>query len=214
MVTRYYPVFLKLAGKLCVVIGGGRVAERKVRSLLECEARVRVISPELTPRLKDWADEGKFEYKKGSYEHHDLDGAFLVISATNQENVNESVSAECSRRNILVNVVDTPSRANFFVPATVRRGSLSIAVSTGGKSPLMARLIRQDIESLYGPGFGTFIDYLGSIRKQIVKNVNNPAKRQRILSQLVDVESLRLLKEGYLEQAKERVDSVYRSCGD
>lgn len=212
--TMCYPIFLKLSGKLCIVIGGGKVAERKVQSLLECNARIRVISPNLTSRLKDWVNKGLIEYKQGKYDPQDLNGAFLVISATNREDVNESVSKECFRKGILVNVVDVPSKANFFVPATVRRGPLSIAISTDGKSPLMARLIKEDLEALYGPQFGSFIEFLGNIRKQIINNISNPQKRQKILSTLVDKETLCLLRQGCLEQAKERVNNVYRSCRD
>lgn len=212
--TKCYPVSLKLSGKLCVIIGGGKVAERKTQSLFGCNARIRVISPELTPKLKEWVDKGEIEYKEGNYDPEDLNGAFLVISATDREDINESVSKECLRRNILINVVDAPSKANFFVPATIRRGPLSIAVSTNGKSPLMARLIREELESLYEPEFGDFVNFLGSVRKQVIENVSNPEARQKILSALADKESIRLLRQGYLEQAKERVNDVYHSCGN
>jgi len=213
-VTHYYPIILKLTGKLCIVIGGGNVAERKVQSLLECGARVRVVSPKLTARLRKWADEEKIELKPDKYEPEDLNEAFLVISATNQEAVNELVSAECFRRGIPVNVVDAPDKADFFVPSTVRRGPLSISISTNGKSPLMAKLIREDLESLYGPEFGDFLDYLGDLRDQIIKNISDPKRRHKILSTLADRETIRLLREGYLEQAKERINNVYCSCGN
>jgi precorrin-2 dehydrogenase/sirohydrochlorin ferrochelatase len=213
-VTHYYPIVLKLSGKLCIVIGGGNVAERKVKSLLECGARVRVVSPQLTSQLREWANKGKIELKPDKYEPEDLDGAFLVISATDQEDVNESVSAECFRRDIPVNVVDVPAKANFFVPSTIRRGPLSISISTNGKSPLMAKLIREDLESLYGPEFGDFLEYLGNVRDQIIKNINDPKRRHKILSTLADRETIRLLREGHLEQAKERINNVYCSCGD
>lgn len=208
-----YPVVLKLAHRLCVVVGGGGVAERKVRALLKCKARIRVVSPGLTFNLQKWADQGMFDYQKKRYQPGDLVGAFLVISATDQRDINESVAAECLSQDILVNVVDAPDQANFYVPATIFNGPLSIAVSTGGKSPLMARLIRQDIESHYGPDFGSFIDFLGIIRKDIIENVDNPVKRQKILSQLVDARSINLIREGCLEQAKERVNNVYHSRG-
>ncbi len=212
--TKCYPVALKLSGKLCVIVGGGKVAERKVQSLLECDAQVRVVSPELTFRLRELANNGDIQYKPDRYEPEDLNDAFLVISATDREDINEAISAECRRRNILVNVVDAPAKANFFVPSTIRRGPLSISVSTNGKSPLMAKLLRADLEALYGPDFGDFLDFLGSIREQVVKTVNNPQRRHEILSALADRETIRLLREGYLEQAKERVNNVYCSCGD
>ena len=211
--TKCYPVALKLSGKLCVIVGGGKVAERKVQSLLECDAQVRVISPELTSRLWELANNGNIQYKPDKYEPADLYGAFLVISATDREDVNEAISAECRRRNILVNVVDAPAKANFFVPSTIRRGPLSISVSTNGKSPLMARLLRKDLEALYGPDFGDFLEFIGTIREQIIKNVKNLQRRHEILSALADQETIRLLREGYLEQAKERVNNVYCSCG-
>lgn len=212
-VSVYYPVFLNLSNKLCVVIGGGKVAERKVCSLLDCKARVKVVSPELTPRLKNMVAQGKIECKRGDYAPEDLNNAYLVISATGDREVNESVSKECMERGIPVNVVDTPSLADFIVPATVRRGPLILAVSTSGESPLLARLIREELETLYGQEFATFTTFLGNTRRKIIDSVTNLQNRQKILSQLVDKETLRLLREGCLELAKERVNNVYRSCG-
>lgn len=211
MVFKYYPVLLKLSGRLCVVIGGGKVAERKVKSLLECEASIRLISPDLTPGLAMLVNKKMIDYKQGNYTDADLDGAFLVIAATNKKEVNDSVYAECLKKRILINVVDAPSKTNFIVPSTMRTGSLSISVSTDGKSPLMARLIREELESFYTQEFGLFLDFLADIREQVIVNFQDKNIKQKIFSNLVDKETFRLLRQGYLEKAKERVNCVYNS---
>lgn len=201
----FYPVFLKLAGRQCLVVGGGQVAERKVAGLLDCGAVVRVVSPVITPLLSEMAGAGRISWRQGEFSLSDLEGVFLSIVATDSTAVNRAIAEECSRRGILVNVVDDPEHADFFVPAVVRRGSLQIAISTGGKSPYLARKIREDLENIYSPVFEPFLDYLGKIRQRLLIGEPDPERRNEILTQLVDDETLNLLKQGQLEQAKERV---------
>lgn len=186
------------------------MAERKVRSLLECGASVRVVSPEITPGLKILAGEGRIFYRQGYYLASDLEGVFLVIGSTDQEPVNRQVAEDCASCNIIVNIVDDPAKGNFFVPAVVRRGSLTIAVSTDGKSPMLARKIREELEKHYGPQYGEFLDMLGELREAIIRNVADNEKKREILEKLVDDMVLGLLKEGKMDMVKERVLSAYR----
>lgn len=186
------------------------MAERKVRSLLECDARVRVVSPEITTGLKILAGEGRIFYRQGYYLSSDLEGIFLVIGSTDQEPVNRQVAEDCASCNIIVNIVDDPAKGNFFVPAVVRRGSLTIAVSTDGKSPMLARKIREELEKSYGPQYAEFLDMLGELREAIIKNVADNEMKREILEKLVDDMVLGLLKEDKMDMVKERILSAYR----
>lgn len=209
MPGRYF-ISLDLAGKECLVVGGGQVAERKVRSLLECGARVKVVSPEISSGLKDMFEEGKIAYRCGFYDTSDLEGVFLVIGSTDREEVNRRVAADCSALNIIVNIVDDPGKSSFFVPAVVRRGSLTIAVSTDGKSPLLARKIREELEDAYGPQYGEFLDMLGDMREEIMNGISDSKDRRDIFENIVDDTVLKLLKEGRMDLVKERIMNAYR----
>lgn len=204
-----YPVFLKLHEKKCLVVGGGRVAERKVRNLLRCGANVYVVSPVLNAGLRELLDQGKIIYRQGIYQTADLDGALLVISATDNEEVNNIVAIDCANRNILVNVVDDPPRCNFYVPSVVHRGALQLAISTGGKSPHLAKTLRKSLERDFGPQYAEFVDFLGNIREKVLDRVEDPSRRKQILENLTDETTLALVKQGDTEKAKERVINVY-----
>ncbi|MCL6638539.1 MAG: bifunctional precorrin-2 dehydrogenase/sirohydrochlorin ferrochelatase [Firmicutes bacterium] len=211
--SRRYTISLDLSGKLCLVVGGGQVAERKVRSLLECGAGVKVVSPGLSPGLRALAAEGRIDYREGPYVTADLDGVFLVIGATDREEVNRRVADDCAARNLVVNIVDDPGKGNFFVPAVVRRGDLTIAVSTGGRSPMLARKIREELERAYGPQYGDFLEILGRLREKVIENESDENRKTEILERFVSEEILGLLKAGRLETVKERLESAYRGCG-
>jgi precorrin-2 dehydrogenase/sirohydrochlorin ferrochelatase len=211
--SRRYTISLDLFQKDCLVVGGGQVAERKVRSLLECGARVKVISPEITPGLGKLAAEGLILCREGFYQDSDLTGVFLVIGATDREEVNRQVADDCAVRNLVVNIVDDPGKGNFFVPAVVRRGALTIAVSTEGKSPMLARKIREELERAYGPQFSEFLELLGQLRERVINNETSEQKKRNLLEELVSEEILDLLKEGRLELVKERLHSAYRGSG-
>lgn len=211
--SRRYAISLDLFQKDCLVVGGGQVAERKVRSLLECGARVKVISPEITPGLGKLAAEGLILCREGFYQDSDLTGVFLVIGATDREEVNRRVADDCAARNLVVNIVDDPGKGNFFVPAVVRRGALTIAVSTEGKSPMLARKIREELERAYGPQFSEFLELLGQLRERVINNETSEQKKRNLLGELISEEILDLLKEGRLELVKERLHSAYRGSG-
>ncbi|MGC7845993.1 precorrin-2 dehydrogenase/sirohydrochlorin ferrochelatase family protein [Desulforudis sp. 1088] len=206
-----YPVMIRLEGQLCLVVGGGRVAERKVRSLLAAGARVNIVSPELTPSLQDIVDQGLAGYLPRRYRDGDVRGHFLVISATNDPGTNGKVARECARERVLINAVDDPANCNFYVPATVRRGDLVLAVSTAGKSPLLARKIREELESLYGDVYAQFLDYLGAKRAEIIRESPDDETKAGLLESCLSDEVMSALRRGDLGRAKELVDSV--ACG-
>ena len=152
----YYPVFLNLQGRRCVVIGGGAVAEGKVQGLLAAEGCVWVIAPTLTPALVALARDLRLSHIERVYAPGDLDGAFLAISATDDHAVNEQVWQDASARNVLVNVVDDTPRCNFIAPSILRQGDLAIAISTSGKAPALAVRLKEKIAGMVGPQHARF----------------------------------------------------------
>ncbi|WP_337999080.1 bifunctional precorrin-2 dehydrogenase/sirohydrochlorin ferrochelatase [Desulforamulus hydrothermalis] len=206
-----YPIFVKLAGRLCLVVGGGQVAERKVGSLLECGARVIVVSPEVTPAIKEWADQGKLELRRRAYHTSDLAGVFLVFAATNRSEINRQVTEDCLARNLAVNVADDPDACNFYVPSVIRRGKLAIAVSTGGASPALAARIRRLLERQFGPEYQEFMEILADVRSQVLQDVTDIEQRRKIFSHLVESDIIELLRNKEYDQVKERIKNAY--CG-
>lgn len=206
--AEFYPAFLNLKGLPCLVVGGGKVAERKAKSLLSCAAVVKVVSPRLTPALQELAAGGQIEYLPREFRPSDLEGVFLVIAATDSKEVNREVAREARSRNLLVNVVNDPQSGNFYVPAAVRRGPLQIAVSTSGRSPLLARRIRERLEGEFGPAYGCLAEFLGEIRRVRDKSTNSCREKEHAPP---GEEILLMVEQGELELAKERVCNAY--CG-
>ncbi len=156
-----YPIFLDLSGRRCVVVGGGEVANRKARKLLQARARVTVISPEIGAELESVA----LEVHRRPYREGDLEGAYLAFAATDSREVNAAVAREAEERGVPVNVVDRPSEGNFALPSTLRRGRLQVAVSTGGASPTLARRIRNELEEVFGPEWAGIVEELRKNRR-------------------------------------------------
>ena len=167
---KYYPVFFDIADKKCVVVGGGEVASRKVKRLLDCGAKVSVISPELNSELAALKKDNRISHIPSEYDSKGIDGAVLVIGATDDEKTNAAVSQDATARGIPVNIVDDPQKCDFILPSIVERGDLTIAIGTGGNSPALARHLRQDLESRYGAEYEIFLNILGRLRSQMTKN--------------------------------------------
>lgn len=146
MSNQYYPVYLDLRGKRCVVIGGGEIGERKVEGLLDGSAEVTLISPDITPRLHELAQAGLIEWHARQYQQGDLEGAFLAIAATDARAVNQAIAAEAEREKVVLNVVDDAPLCTFIAPSIVRRGEVTLAISTGGSSPALARKLKETIQ--------------------------------------------------------------------
>jgi precorrin-2 dehydrogenase / sirohydrochlorin ferrochelatase len=156
-----YPIFLDLSGRRCVVVGGGEVANRKARKLLQARARVVVVSPEVKPELESVA----VEIHRRVYREGDLEGAFLAFAATSSREVNAAVSREAKDRGVPVNVADAPAEGDFALPSTLRRGRLQVAVSTGGASPALAKQIRGELEGVFGSEWAGVVEELNASRR-------------------------------------------------
>jgi siroheme synthase, N-terminal domain len=192
---KYYPVNLDMTNKRCVVVGGGDIAERKVERLLECGAQVTVVSKSLTPVLKARKKTGQMDHIDRDYEDQALDGAFMVIGATDRNDVNERISKEAMARGLLVNIVDDPDRCNFILPSLVQQGDLSIAISTGGKSPALAKKLRKELEKQYGPEYQTLLVIMGILRKRILAGDQRAADNKVVFEDLVHSDILQAIRE-------------------
>lgn len=181
----FYPICLDLEARACVVVGGGRVAERKVLGLLSCKAQVSVISPALTEELQLQHVSGYIEWIDREFRQGDLAQAFLVIAATDDEETQKQVYEEAGANNLLLNVADVPQRCNFILPATARQGDLAISVSTAGKSPALARKIRMELEKRYGPEYRVLVDILGAIRPQVLASGLPQMENEKLFKQLL-----------------------------
>ena len=168
---KYYPVFWDIADKKCVVVGGGEVAARKVKRLLNCGAKVFVVSPQLNPELVSLKDAGRVSHIASEYLSEFIYGATLVVGSTDDEKTNLLISRDARENGIPVNIVDDPQKCDFILPAIVERGDLVIAIGTGGKSPALARHLREELEACYGTEYEIFIQILGRLRSQMTKNV-------------------------------------------
>jgi precorrin-2 dehydrogenase/sirohydrochlorin ferrochelatase len=182
---RYYPINLDIKDKQCLVIGGGKVAERKVETLLSCGARVRVVSPELTLHLQGLAGEKKITHAARGYQSGDLNGVFLVVACTDDPDVNIAVSSEAQRKNILCNIVDKPDLCNFIVPSMVIRGDLLITISTAGRSPALAKKLRQELEDAYGREYADFLRIMGAVRPRVLAMGRPQSENEAIFNRLV-----------------------------
>jgi precorrin-2 dehydrogenase / sirohydrochlorin ferrochelatase len=183
-VTNLFPMFLKLEGRPCLVVGAGTVAEGKIGSLLLAGATVRVVAPQANVAVQEWARTGVIRWESREFCPLDLDGVFLVIAATSSKEVNGSVFREAQRRNVLCNVVDDPEHCDFYYPAVVRRGQLQIAISTAGESPAFAQKLRRQLESQYGPEYESWVERLGTARRELFARDINPEERRRQLHEL------------------------------
>jgi len=186
--VKYYTICLVgLPSRQAIVVGGGEVAARKVEGLLAAGANIKVISPELTLELQLLVDSDKIAFLPRPYQEGDLEGAFLVIAATDDPAVNQCVWVEAERYGCLVNVVDDPIHSNFILPAVVQRDDLSIAISTGGSSPALARRLRERIEKLIGPEYGVLAGLMAELRPELIETF--PAGEARLQAALRVVDS-------------------------
>ncbi|MBZ4682200.1 MAG: bifunctional precorrin-2 dehydrogenase/sirohydrochlorin ferrochelatase [Thermodesulfobacterium sp.] len=167
-----------------MVIGGGKVGERKVLSLLQAKAFVKLISPEATPVLQKLAEEGQILWEKRIYQPGDLEGAWLVVAATNDPSTQRSIYDEANAKRVFCNMVDVPEFCSFIVPSVVKRGSLTIAISTSGASPAVARRIRESLEMQFGPEYEIYLKLMENLRKQILELNLSPTEKEVKLHRL------------------------------
>jgi siroheme synthase-like protein len=210
--TVFYPVSLNLEGRRCIVVGGGPVAEKKVRDLLTAGARVVVISPQPTGGLAESAARGDIQLIPRAYRPGDLEGAFLVI--TDDRALNHSVSEEAERRGIIVNAVDDPRHCSFIAPAVYRQGDLTVAVSTAGKSPALAVRVRDRLGGLLGPEYATLLDLLGEARAEVAARVHDPSSRAALWHGILDSDAIESIRRGDVLGARARIVQLVNEAGD
>jgi precorrin-2 dehydrogenase / sirohydrochlorin ferrochelatase len=167
-VNPYYPIFLDVKGRKCVVVGGGQVALRKVEALLESGAVVTVVSPVIGAGLRDLAANGSIVAMRRAYRSGDLEGACVALTATDSENTNARVAKDAWSDGVLINVADDPAKSSFIVPSTILRGDLTVAISTGGKSPALARKVRRELEKNLVPEYALLVDIVGEVRRDLL----------------------------------------------
>lgn len=193
----YYPVYLDLNGRLAVIVGGGKVALRKARTLADYGADVVVVAPDVSDDLLQMQAEGLVTVEERGYVRGDLERAFLAVCATDSEEVNRAVHAEAEERGCLVNVVDVPELCSFIVPSIVRRGSLQIAISTGGAAPTVAKRIRKRFESEFGEEWAYYVELLGKVRALVMERVpGGEVIRKPIFEAIADSDLLERLRAG------------------
>ncbi len=184
------------------------MGERKVERLVVCGAQVVLISRELTPVLEDMKGEGKIEHKEADYDETCLTGAFLVIGATDKNEINTRIYRDAQARNILVNIADDPAKCDFILPALLERGDLVIAFSTGGKSPALAKKLRQDMELLFGQEYETFLEIMGRVRRKLLASQRSSEDNKKVFAALVGSDVLRLIREKNWEEARRCIHDI------
>ena len=195
-----YPIFLHLRGRSCLVVGGGPVAEGKVGGLLEAGARVTIVSPTITERLREWIGEGRCRHLVREYRSGDVRGRTLVLAATGDARLTARVHRDARRARVLVNAADDLEHCDFFLPAVLRRGRLVVAVSTGGASPTLARVVRDELEPLVPESYGLLLDVVAEVRARARQGpAPVPAERWR---GVIDARLRALVAEGQVEEAR------------
>lgn len=180
----FVPISLNCNHKNCCVVGGGKIAERKVKGLIGSGACITVISPNITPDLQVLADHKQLHWVNRVYREGDLQGAFLVYAATNQREVNNAVAHEARQRGILVNVADRAEDADFITPGIIRRGRLTISISTTGAGPAVTADITSALDTLFGSEYEAYLDFMYDMRQVIKRTVNSPQQRAKLLRRL------------------------------
>ena len=202
---RYYPIFVNLENKSCLVVGAGSVGKRKIKSLLDFGAgRVTVVDTRRPdPGFEHVLDRDNVTFLCREFQDHDLDGQFLVIACTSSEKVNKRVAELCEQRDILCNIADMPEQCSFIVPATITRGDLTVAVSTGGQSPAMAKRIRRDLQESFGEEYASLLTVMGRIRPLMLDLGLETQENTEVFRSLVNSDLLAAIKAQDLDAATE-----------
>jgi precorrin-2 dehydrogenase/sirohydrochlorin ferrochelatase len=197
---RYYPIHLDIRNRNCLVVGGGEVGTRKVNTLLECGANVSVISPQATEKLQQLAAAGIISLIKRPYRAKDLKGMFLVIGATDDDRLNRQISRDAESLNLMCNIADRPEVCNFILPSIVDRGDLVITISTSGKSPALAKKLRQQMEIQFGEEYKDFLLLMGAIREKLLSQAHAPEAHKPLFNQIIDSGIIELIRDGKIEE--------------
>ena len=204
----YLPIFFELRGRKCLVVGAGNVARRKTELLLRAGGQVKVLAPNIEPTLKEMADSGQIEYQQDVFRPEHLDGMALVISATEKKEINREVAQEAHSRMLPINVVDDPELCSFILPAIVDRSPLVIAVSSGGKSPVLARLLKARLESVIPVAYGRLTQLAGDFRDAVKAALVDPDARRKYWEKVFQGRAATLFLAGHEAEAKQEMESV------
>jgi len=208
MAVKYYPLFLDITDRRCIVVGGGDVAERKVERLLDSGASVVVIGKALTPGLETMKKEGRINHIDADYDKAFMDDAFLVIGATDRDDVNAEISRDGREKGILVNIVDDPDKCDFVLPSLLKQGDLLIAISTGGKSPALAKKLREEMEQLFGTEYQTLLEVMGQLREKLVVKGRSSDENRRLFEAVVHSDILKHIKDKSWDKVKKIIYDV------
>jgi len=203
---KYYPVNLDIRNRDCLVVGGGGVGTRKVKTLVECGAAVTVVSLQASAKLDQMAADGLITLEKRAYRTTDIENKFLVIGATDDETLNRQIHADAEARNTLCNIADRPEICNFILPAIVHRGDLVLAVSTSGKSPAYTKRVRKELEKQFGAEYEPFLRLMGAIRERLLREKHEPEAHKPLFETMINAGLLDLVRENETEQ----IDTLLR----
>lgn len=203
-----YPVSISLKGKKVVVIGGGNVAQRKIKDLLKAKCNLEVYAPEVDPGLARYMDERKVKYYQQEFSEDQINDAFMVIAATNDRDINNLISDYCNEKNILINVVDAREESNFLVNSIIRRGDLTIAVSTNGKAPALAARIMREIDQIYSIEYAIFIELLFEMRDLAKEQILDQKQRSDALREIAGFDVIDDLNKGNIDEVR----SMMKEC--
>lgn len=192
---RYYPISLDVQNRHCLVVGGGSVGARKISTLLDCGASVTVVSPRISAKLNELAKKTTLIIKKKPFQFSDLKDKFLVIGATDNQELNQQIHAEAERLGILCNIADRPEACNFILPSIVKKGDLVIAISTSGSSPAFAKKLRKDFEKQFGNEYAVFLELMGAIRKKLLAKDHKPEVHKPLFEQLINKGLVEMIKD-------------------
>ena len=204
----YYPIFLDLRDKNVLVVGGGTVAERKILNLLKYGCRIHVVSPELTSQLEKLVANKKIQHLPEQSMNQAMSEAFMVIAATDDAVVNARIASRAKELGLLVNAVDQPRDCNFIMPSVVKSGDLQIAISTGGKSPALAKKIRKELQTLFGSEYGSLVKLLGILRTEVLAQGDTSSENKPFFENVVNSDLLELIRKGDIDGIRARLKST------
>jgi siroheme synthase-like protein len=209
----YYPIYIDIEDRDVLIVGGGAVCARKAETMMKYGARVTIVSPEITDEIEEWERAGMLSVTRAPYSEAVLEGRSIVIASTDDKCVNGRIARDCRRRRIPVNVVDVTHLCEFIVPAIVEQGSVQIAVSTGGKSPALARTLKEDLQRFVGPEYAEVNDLLGTLRKSAKSVLPTDVDRKRFFDGIIAAGILDMLRDGRRREAFEAVARACESAG-
>jgi siroheme synthase-like protein len=209
----YYPIFLDVENRSVVIIGGGEVCTRKAETMMRYGAKVTIVSPEITSEIEEWASKGQLLVHRKRYETTDIEDAHIVIASTDDVAVNERIAADARELRIPVNVVDVPQLCEFIVPAILEKESIQIAISTGGKSPALARTLKEDLGRSIGPEYAEINDLLGSLRDSAKAKLPTDIDRKRFFDGIIASGVLPRMREGKRKEAYRLIADACDAAG-